>query len=177
MRMGLVGNGCVGEYHSPGALPVGTGFSSIGNTGSPVTRPAGFESYPTFHPVFLYESLRDRKPMDRLVTELILLRGSEREGGSAGFGMAASSFLLSWRYRMPIITAWSTPGAALLAASVAPGGGFAEAVGAFIGPALVSAGLKSSSTRESLIKFGRSALQTLGTARRDCTSGGCPSMN
>ncbi len=40
---------------------------------------------------FLHEALRDGKPMDRLVTELILLRGSEREGGSAGFGMAADN--------------------------------------------------------------------------------------
>ena len=35
---GLVGNGCVGEYHSPGTSPAGTGRSSIGQTGSPVTR-------------------------------------------------------------------------------------------------------------------------------------------
>src|SRR5690349_629775 len=35
---GLVGNGCVGEYHSPGTLPFGTGRSSIGQTGSPVMR-------------------------------------------------------------------------------------------------------------------------------------------
>lgn len=40
---------------------------------------------------FLHEGLRDHKPMDRLVTELILLRGSEREGGSAGFGFAADN--------------------------------------------------------------------------------------
>lgn len=40
---------------------------------------------------YLYEALRDHKPMDRLVTELILLRGSEREGGSAGFGLAADN--------------------------------------------------------------------------------------
>jgi hypothetical protein len=40
---------------------------------------------------FLHESLRDDKPMDRLVTELILMRGSEREGGSAGFGLAADN--------------------------------------------------------------------------------------
>lgn len=33
--------------------------------------------------------------------------------------------------RLPITTAWSTPGAALLASSAAPDGGFAEAVGAF----------------------------------------------
>lgn len=40
---------------------------------------------------FLYESLRDNKPLDRMVTELILLRGSEREGGAAGFGLAADN--------------------------------------------------------------------------------------
>ena len=40
---------------------------------------------------FLYDSLRDRKPMDRLVTELILLRGGAAEGGSAGFGLAAEN--------------------------------------------------------------------------------------
>ncbi|MEY2881955.1 MAG: hypothetical protein RLZZ15_4335, partial [Verrucomicrobiota bacterium] len=40
---------------------------------------------------YLHEALRDGKPMDRLVTELILLRGSEREGGSAGFGLAADN--------------------------------------------------------------------------------------
>lgn len=45
--------------------------------------------------------------------------------------MAATSTYLSIRHRMPIVTAWSTPGAALLAAS----GGIADmasAVGAFI---------------------------------------------
>src|SRR4029079_15034325 len=35
---GLVGNGWVGEYHSPGTLPLGTGRSSIGQIGWPVTR-------------------------------------------------------------------------------------------------------------------------------------------
>ena len=35
---GLVGYGCVGEYHSVGTLPRGTGRSSIGHTGCPVTR-------------------------------------------------------------------------------------------------------------------------------------------
>ncbi len=40
---------------------------------------------------FLYEALRDGKPMDRLATELMLLRGSDREGGSAGFGLATDN--------------------------------------------------------------------------------------
>ncbi|PRD44329.1 benzoate transporter [Phyllobacterium phragmitis] len=44
--------------------------------------------------------------------------------------LAASSVWLSWRYRMPIITAWSTPGLALIGASV--GFTMQEAVGAFI---------------------------------------------
>ena len=40
---------------------------------------------------FLYDALRDDKPWDRMVTELILLRGSQHEGGSAGFGIAANN--------------------------------------------------------------------------------------
>src|SRR5579871_3577599 len=35
---GLVGIGWVGEYHSPGTSPLGTGRSSIGHMGSPVAR-------------------------------------------------------------------------------------------------------------------------------------------
>jgi benzoate membrane transport protein len=44
---------------------------------------------------------------------------------------AVSALLLSLRYRMPIITAWSTPGAALIA-STAGVPGFRAAVGAFV---------------------------------------------
>ncbi|MEI6234580.1 MAG: DUF1553 domain-containing protein [Planctomycetota bacterium] len=40
---------------------------------------------------FLYESMRDNKAFDRMVTELLMLRGSATEGGSAGFGMAADN--------------------------------------------------------------------------------------
>ena len=47
------------------------------------------------------------------------------------FGMAVTSFILSWRHRMPIITAWSTPGAALIATS-AVGVTYANALGAFV---------------------------------------------
>ena len=35
---GRLGNGCVGEYHSPATSPGSTGFSSIGQMGFPVTR-------------------------------------------------------------------------------------------------------------------------------------------
>jgi len=40
---------------------------------------------------FLYDALRDGKSVDRIVTELILLRGSKHEGGSAGFEIAANN--------------------------------------------------------------------------------------
>ncbi|SON52845.1 benzoate/H(+) symporter BenE family transporter [Vibrio tapetis] len=35
-----------------------------------------------------------------------------------GIGMGLSTIVLSWRYRQPIVTAWSTPGAALLITSL-----------------------------------------------------------
>lgn len=44
---------------------------------------------------------------------------------------AIGMMLLSYRYRMPITLAWSTPGAALLASTGAVSGGWAAAVGAF----------------------------------------------
>ncbi|MBW6400166.1 benzoate/H(+) symporter BenE family transporter [Roseomonas sp. HJA6] len=57
--------------------------------------------------------------------------------------MGLAGIVLSLRLRLPISVAWSTPGAALLAATVAPTGGFAEAVGAFLicGVLLTAAGL------------------------------------
>jgi len=60
---------------------------------------------------------------------------TEAETGSwvAGLGIATaiSTLLLSLHYRMPIIAAWSTPGAALIA-STAGVPSFAAAVGAFV---------------------------------------------
>jgi mono/diheme cytochrome c family protein len=40
---------------------------------------------------FLLDSLRDGKPIDRMVSELIQLRGAAMEGGSAGFGIAGDN--------------------------------------------------------------------------------------
>lgn len=40
---------------------------------------------------FLYDSLRDDKPLDRMITELVLMLGSPHDGGSAGFGLAAQN--------------------------------------------------------------------------------------
>jgi len=48
-----------------------------------------------------------------------------------GIATALSALVLSLRYRMPIITAWSTPGAALIA-STAGVPGFGAAVGVFV---------------------------------------------
>lgn len=46
--------------------------------------------------------------------------------------MGAISVLLSWRTRMPVTAAWSTPGAALLMTSSAATGGWPAAIGAFV---------------------------------------------
>ena len=40
---------------------------------------------------FLHDSLRDNKPLDRMVTELLMMRGGAAEGGSAGFGLAGEN--------------------------------------------------------------------------------------
>lgn len=40
---------------------------------------------------FLRDAIADHWPIDRMVSELVMLRGSEREGGAAGFGMAADN--------------------------------------------------------------------------------------
>jgi mono/diheme cytochrome c family protein len=40
---------------------------------------------------WLYESLKDNKPMDLFVTELLRMRGSERLGGPAGFAVASQN--------------------------------------------------------------------------------------
>ncbi len=57
--------------------------------------------------------------------------------------MGVAGVVLSFATRMPIFVAWSTPGAALLAATGATPGGFPAAVGAFlvVGLLLIAAGL------------------------------------
>jgi benzoate membrane transport protein len=57
--------------------------------------------------------------------------------------MGLCGIVLSAATRMPISVAWSTPGAALLASSGVPEGGFAAAVGAFLGAGVlvIAAGL------------------------------------
>ncbi|MDO9706847.1 benzoate/H(+) symporter BenE family transporter [Paracraurococcus lichenis] len=83
----------------------------------------------------------------------VVLQGLSAMGASpaqAASGLMALSIAMGlcgivlslWR-RMPVSVAWSTPGAALLAASALPAGGFAAAVGAFLvsGALIVLAGL------------------------------------
>ena len=40
---------------------------------------------------FLHDSLRDGKPLDRMVTELLMMRGDAAHGGPAGFAMAGEN--------------------------------------------------------------------------------------
>ncbi|MDH2435790.1 benzoate/H(+) symporter BenE family transporter [Pokkaliibacter sp. MBI-7] len=53
-----------------------------------------------------------------------------------GIGMGVTSIGLSLRYRMPVLTAWSTPGAALLVTSLA-GVPMSAAIGAFVFSAIL----------------------------------------
>ena len=55
-----------------------------------------------------------------------------------GLGMGVTCIGLSLRYRVPVVTAWSTPGAAMLIASSA-GVPYAEAIGAFVLSAVLMA--------------------------------------
>ncbi|KQZ82220.1 benzoate transporter [Microbacterium sp. Root166] len=57
--------------------------------------------------------------------------------------MGIACIVLAWRYRMPITVAWSTPGAALLAATGLVEGGWPAAIGAFlvVGALIVLTGL------------------------------------
>lgn len=86
-------------------------------------------------------------------TFAVILRGLSAVGATpdqAASGLMAVSvamglcgMLVSLRTRLPISVAWSTPGAALLASSALPPGGFAGAVGAFVltGLLIFAAGL------------------------------------
>ena len=48
-----------------------------------------------------------------------------------GLGMGITCVALSWRYKQPVVTAWSTPGAAMLI-TAASGMPMAEVIGAFV---------------------------------------------
>ena len=83
----------------------------------------------------------------------VVLKGLQSIGADQGqsasglmalsLGMGLAGMALSFRSRMPIASAWSTPGAALLAATGAVEGGFGSAVGAFLvaGAMVIATGL------------------------------------
>ena len=71
-----------------------------------------------------------------IVFEAARALGADERGiaswmGALGVGMGVTCIALSLAYRAPIVTAWSTPGAALLATSAAQVP-LAEAIGAFV---------------------------------------------
>lgn len=83
-----------------------------------------------------------------IVVQGLMAVGASPAQASAGLmasavAMGLAAIALSLYFRMPVSIAWSTPGAALLAVSAAPQGGFAVAVGAFIvaGALTLAAGL------------------------------------
>ena len=83
-----------------------------------------------------------------VVLQGLMAVGATRAEAASGLmalaiAMGASGALLSLWRRQPISITWSTPGAALLATSGAPEGGFPAAVGAFLvcGALIVIAGL------------------------------------
>ena len=85
-------------------------------------------------------------------TILIIMQAADAVGASDAqkiswaamlcFAMGGLTLLLSWQHKMPIIIAWSTPGAALMAHG-APGISYAQALGCFAvaGLLMVATGL------------------------------------
>ncbi|MCU0951097.1 MAG: benzoate/H(+) symporter BenE family transporter [Burkholderiaceae bacterium] len=68
-----------------------------------------------------------------------------------GLGMGLTTLVLSLRYRMPVLTAWSTPGAALLITSVA-GLPLAQTIGAFVVTGLLIVAVGASGVFERLMQ-------------------------
>ncbi len=96
-----------------------------------------------------------------------------------GLGMGITCIALSWSYRIPVVTAWSTPGAAMLITSAA-GLPLSDAIGAFVLAAVLSAvagfmgwferlisrvpvSLASGMLGGVLVRFGVEAFGVLGT--------------
>ena len=67
-------------------------------------------------------------------------------------GSGVSGLLLSWWLKQPIITAWSTPGTALLL-TLFPGVGMPEVVGAYLTAAVIVIGIGVSGYFEKIVRF------------------------
>ena len=69
---------------------------------------------------------------------------------AVSIGSGVSAIVLSWWFRAPVITAWSTPGAALLVSAL-PNHSYAEAIGAFVFAAVLITGIGLSGLFETLM--------------------------
>lgn len=76
---------------------------------------------------------------------------------AVSIGSGVAGLWLSWRWKAPVITAWSTPGAALLLAAL-PGVPYGEAVGAFLAAAAIVTLLGVSGLFDRLMKVFPAAL-------------------
>lgn len=98
---------------------------------------------------------------------VIVIQAAEAAGASQveavswlfalGIGMGISSMALSLYYRQPVLTAWSTPGAALLVGAL-PGVPLSDAIGAFICCALLTLLLGLSGWVERVVRYIPNAL-------------------
>jgi benzoate membrane transport protein len=71
--------------------------------------------------------------------------------GAISLAAGIAGIVLSWRLRMPVITAWSTPGAALLLAAL-PSVPYPEAIGAFCLAALLVTAVGASGAFDRLMR-------------------------
>jgi benzoate membrane transport protein len=94
---------------------------------------AGYVSAGTAALVATVAGVGGTLPIVLAAAQAVVASAAETSSWVAGLGIATalSALVLSLRYRMPIITAWSTPGAALIA-STSGVPSFAAAVGAFV---------------------------------------------
>ena len=83
---------------------------------------------------------------------------------SVSIGVGLTGAWLSWRYREPIITAWSTPAAAFLVTALATTS-YAEAVGAYIISAVAFVLLGMSGYFEKVMPASRKAARASARSR------------
>ncbi len=70
---------------------------------------------------------------------------------AVSIGSGITGILLSWRMKTPVLTAWSTPGAALLV-TMLPGVPIAEAVGAYLASAAIITVIGFSGTLDAIMR-------------------------
>ena len=70
---------------------------------------------------------------------------------AVSIGSGVTGIFLSWKMKIPVITAWSTPGAALLIAML-PGVPLAEAIGAYLASAVIITVIGLTGTLDAIIR-------------------------